>query len=49
MAMGKWQTQRQQELWIAAQDVPVPAGEPFYRKLNQVLAQRGCDPFVQAA
>jgi transposase len=47
MAMGKRQTQRQQELWIAAQDVPAPAAEPFYRKLNQVLAERGFDPFVE--
>jgi len=47
MAMGKWQTQRQQELWIAAQDVPAPAAEPFYRKLNEVLARQGFDSFVE--
>jgi transposase len=47
MAMGKRQTQRQQELWIAAQDVPAPAAEPFYRKLNEVLAQQGFDSFVE--
>ena len=47
MAMGKWQTERQQELWIAAPDVPTPAAEPFYRKLNQVLAERGFDAFVE--
>lgn len=47
MAMGKRQTQRQQELWIAAPDLPTPAAEPFYRKLNQVLAERGFDPFVE--
>ena len=47
MAMGKWQTERQQDLWIAAEDVPTPAAEPFYRKLNEVLAQQGFDPFVE--
>jgi transposase len=47
MAMGKRQTERQQGLWIAAPDLPTPAAEPFYRKLNQVLAERGFDPFVE--
>jgi transposase len=47
MAMGKRQTRRQRELWIAAPDLPTPAAEPFYRKLNQVLAERGFDPFVE--
>ena len=47
MAMGKRQTERQQELWIAAPDLPTPAAELFYRKLNQVLAERGFDPFVE--
>src|SRR5271169_5718598 len=47
MAMGKRKTERQQDLWIAAPDVPVPAAEPFYRKLNEVLAQEGFDAFVE--
>jgi transposase len=47
MAMGKRKTEHQQELWIAAPDVPTPAAEPFYRKLNEVLAQEGFDPFVE--
>jgi len=47
MAMGKRKTERQQELWIAALDVPTPAAEPFYRKLNEVLAEAGFDPFVE--
>jgi transposase len=47
MAMGKRRTERQQELWIAALDVPTPAAEPFYRKLNEVLSQEGFDPFVE--
>jgi transposase len=47
MAMGKRTTERQQDLWIAATDVPTPAAEPFYRKFNQVLAEHGFDPFVE--
>lgn len=47
MAMGKRKTERQQELWIAAPDVPTPAAEPFYRKLNEVLDQEDFDPFVE--
>jgi transposase len=47
MAMGKWQTQRQQEIWIAAEELPTPAAEPFYRKLNEVLAEQGFDAFVE--
>jgi transposase len=47
MAMGKRQAERQQELWIAAPDLPRPVAEPFYRKLNQVLAERSFDPFVE--
>jgi transposase len=47
MAMGKWQTERQQELWIAAPDLPVSAAEPFYRKLNAVLAEQGFDAFLE--
>lgn len=47
MAMGKRTTERQQELWIAAPDIPTPAAEPFYRKLNQLLAEQGFDPWVE--
>jgi transposase len=47
MAMGKWQTQRQQEMWLAGADLPASAAEPFYRKLNELLAEQGFDPFVE--
>jgi transposase len=47
MAMGKRKTERQQDLWIAWEDVPTPAAEPFYRKLNEVLAEQGFDAFVE--
>jgi transposase len=45
--MGKRTTERQQELWIAGPDMPTSAAEPFYRKLNEVLAQEGFDVFVE--
>lgn len=47
MAMGKRKTERQQELWVATADMPKPAAEPFYRKLNQILAQGSFDAFVE--
>jgi transposase len=47
MAMGKRKTERQQELWVATTDIPQAPGHPFYRKLNQLLAEYGFDPFVE--
>jgi transposase len=47
MAMGKRKTERQQELWIAATDLPEAPGHPFYRKLNGLLDEHGFDPFVE--
>jgi transposase len=47
MAMGKRERQRQEELWIAATEMPAPPGHPFYRKLNHLLAEHGFDAFVE--
>jgi transposase len=47
MAMGKRATERQQELWVATTDIPDAPGHPFYRKLNQLLAEHGFDPLVE--
>jgi transposase len=47
MAMGTRKTERQAELWIAVPEMPTPAAEPFYRKLNEVLAEAGFDAFVE--
>ena len=47
MAMGKRRTERQQELWIAATDLPDAPGHPFYRKLNALLDEHGFDGFVE--
>ena len=47
MAMGKHKTERQQELWIVATDLPEAPGHPFYRKLNELLDESGFDRFVE--
>ena len=47
MAMGKRRTERQEELWIAAGQLPQAPGHPFYRRLNGLLAESGFDPFVE--
>ena len=39
MAMGQRNSEQQDELWIAATQMPEPPGHPFYRKLNQLLAE----------
>ena len=47
MAMGKQQTERQEDLWIVAADLPKGPGHPFYQRLNQLLAEHGFDAFVE--
>jgi len=47
MAMARRKRKRQEELWIAASDVPRGPGHPFYTKLNELLAKRGFDEFVE--
>ena len=47
MAMGKRKTERQQELWIAATELPEAPGHPFYRKLNELLDEHGFAPFAE--
>jgi len=47
--MGRRAQQRQQppDFWIAHSELPRTAGHPFYERLNQVLAERGFDEFVE--
>ena len=47
MAMGKRKTEKQEPLFIVAADLPRTPAHPFYRKLNEILAQSGFDPFVE--
>jgi hypothetical protein len=46
MAMSKRAGEQQEQFWIATEDMPQAPGHPFYRKLNDLLAEhefeRGC-------
>ena len=48
MAMGtRKQQERQENLWIAAAELPRTAGHPFYERLNELLEETGFDSFVE--
>lgn len=47
MAMGRREDERQRPLWIAGADLPSGPGHPFYKRLNQVLAEHGFERFVE--
>lgn len=47
MAMGKRESERQDDLWIPTANLPEAPGHPFYRRLNQLLADGGFDGFVE--
>ena len=47
MSMRKRPGQRQQDLWVPTAKMPQAPGHPFYRRLNQLLARHGFDPFVE--
>ena len=47
MAMGK-RKDRQKALFISAEDLPRSPGHPFYRKLNDLLAEAGFDRWIEA-
>jgi transposase len=48
MAMGRRKRDRQEPLFITAQDLPRSAGHPFYRALNGLLAGADFDRWVEA-
>lgn len=48
MALGRRKSERQQELWIASDELPRSEGHVFYRKLNKLLREAGFDPFVES-
>lgn len=47
MAMGRRSSETQPELFIMADQLPKSVGHVFYRKLNQLLAEAGFDPWVE--
>jgi transposase len=46
MALGK-RKHEQQEAWVATTDLPKSPGHPFYRKLNQLLAEADFDSWLE--
>lgn len=46
MALGKRKTETQQ-LWVATTELPRSPGHPFYKRLNQLLAQDGFDAWLE--
>jgi len=46
MALGR-RRREQQGMWVATNELPQSPGHPFYRKLNQVLAEAGFDAWVE--
>jgi transposase len=48
MALGRRDGEQQGQFWIATEQVAKGPGHPFYRKLNEVLAQRGFDRCVES-
>jgi transposase len=46
MALGK-RKREQQGLWIATTELPKSAGHPFYKKLNELLAEADFDRWIE--
>ena len=47
MAMGRRKRDRQEALFLTAQDLPKSAGHPFYQALNRLLAEADFDRWVE--
>ncbi len=47
MALGK-RKHEQQSTWIATTELPKSPGHPFYKKLNQLLAEAGFDAWLES-
>jgi transposase len=47
MAMGKRRQERQEALFVAADGLGRSPGHPFYRKLNELLAEAGFDRWIE--
>lgn len=45
--MGKKERRRQEELWLATNQLPKTPGHPFYEQLNAILDKHGFDDFVE--
>jgi len=47
MAMGRRKTERQNALFITADNLPKSQGHPFYQALNRLLAEAGFDRWIE--
>ncbi len=47
MALGQRTSQRQDELWIARDQIVCGPGHPFYRRLNAIFDEAGFDRWVE--
>lgn len=47
MALGRRESERQQQFWTATHNIATGPGHPFYRALNRQLAGAGFDRFVE--
>lgn len=47
MAMGKRRRQEQGTLWVPTAQLVRGPGHPFYKRLNEILAEQGFDPFAE--
>lgn len=47
MGLGKRKTERQQDLFVPADALPQSPGHVFYKRLNELLAEAGFDPWVE--
>ena len=47
MAMGKRKRGQQQPMWVAASNLPMSPGHPFYQRLNEVLEKAGFDRYAE--
>lgn len=45
--MGNQSSERQEELWVPAHELPRPVSHPFYERLNRILAKARFDAFVE--
>jgi len=50
MSLGKrGRDEKQEPIWIEAARLAIPAGHPFYERLNRLLSKRGFDAFAESA
>jgi transposase len=47
MALGRRKQEQQQDLWVPTAALPMAPGHPFYRRLNDLLAEHGFDALVE--